>query len=169
MTMLIEEKPSLDELLHYGVKGMRWGVRKDRSSSAGPSRWEKRRARDQEIKDARARQASRQGETLKAEAALYNSVVTGGRKEAVATLRERQNDYFKNPDYALAAKKTTGEKAVATMLVAYGAGILAYNIAGAAALNKLSAPAPADAQKSLGYLLRAKKNRQGVYNITSRS
>ena len=32
--ILGQEKPPLDELvIHYGVKGMRWGVRKDRSSS----------------------------------------------------------------------------------------------------------------------------------------
>lgn len=31
-----EVKPSLDELAHYGVKGMRWGVRRaDRTQNAG--------------------------------------------------------------------------------------------------------------------------------------
>lgn len=29
--MVNYEKPSLNELTHYGVKGMKWGVRKDRS------------------------------------------------------------------------------------------------------------------------------------------
>lgn len=29
-----ETKPSPEELCHYGVKGMRWGVRKDRASKA---------------------------------------------------------------------------------------------------------------------------------------
>lgn len=34
MTFLDEEKPSLDELMHYGVRGMKWGVR----SSGGRAR-----------------------------------------------------------------------------------------------------------------------------------
>lgn len=31
--MLHEEKPSLQELQHYGVLGMKWGIRKDRRGS----------------------------------------------------------------------------------------------------------------------------------------
>lgn len=30
--MYSEEKPALEDLVHYGVKGMKWGVRKDRDS-----------------------------------------------------------------------------------------------------------------------------------------
>lgn len=31
MTFLEEEKPDLDDLVHFGVKGMHWGVRKERT------------------------------------------------------------------------------------------------------------------------------------------
>lgn len=37
------EKPSLEELTHHGVPGMKWGVRKDRDSSSGPTRKEARK------------------------------------------------------------------------------------------------------------------------------
>ena len=30
--MLEDDKPSLDELMHYGVKGMKWGIRKGKVS-----------------------------------------------------------------------------------------------------------------------------------------
>lgn len=42
-----DAKPSLEELAHHGVKGMRWGVRKDHPTSA-------------DIHGARARQAARE-------------------------------------------------------------------------------------------------------------
>jgi hypothetical protein len=44
-TMAVAEKPSLEEIIeHYGVKGMRWGVRKeDGSGNASTSKGEKRR------------------------------------------------------------------------------------------------------------------------------
>lgn len=34
---LFPQKPSLDELVHHGVKGMHWGVRKDREGGVHPS------------------------------------------------------------------------------------------------------------------------------------
>lgn len=43
------DKPPLDELAHYGVKGMKWGVRKDNSGPAGVHPKTNREAR----KDAR--------------------------------------------------------------------------------------------------------------------
>lgn len=36
--MLHEEKPSLDELVHFGVKGMHWGVRSRTRSAYGEAK-----------------------------------------------------------------------------------------------------------------------------------
>jgi hypothetical protein len=52
--MALTEKPPLDAdlLMHYGVKGMRWGVRKDESSSGTPAAKPQRMSRN-EKRDAR--------------------------------------------------------------------------------------------------------------------
>jgi hypothetical protein len=39
-----ESKPPLDELVHFGVKGMRWGIRKDRTYDATQSKAERKAA-----------------------------------------------------------------------------------------------------------------------------
>ena len=50
------ESPEDYELFHYGVKGMKWGVRKDSSSSSSnrPSRRERNRENDERVKALRA-------------------------------------------------------------------------------------------------------------------
>lgn len=50
------ESPEYYELFHYGVKGMKWGVRKDSSSSSSnkPSRRERNRENDERVKALRA-------------------------------------------------------------------------------------------------------------------
>jgi hypothetical protein len=37
------DKPSIDELIHYGTKGMKWGVRKQRSAEKRAARGDKLR------------------------------------------------------------------------------------------------------------------------------
>lgn len=48
-----DEKPSLKDLKHYGVLGMRWGVRKDQQTSQTSSLSKKKKAKseDEQIKD----------------------------------------------------------------------------------------------------------------------
>lgn len=63
MTYLDEKKPSPEELLHFGVKGMKWGTHKKSDQPSGPSnrqlnkesRVRDKAARDKEIDDARER------------------------------------------------------------------------------------------------------------------
>lgn len=53
MKVVFEEKPRLDDLAHYGVKGMKWGVR--RSDPSGVSRKTNREARKDAEEFARAK------------------------------------------------------------------------------------------------------------------
>lgn len=95
------EKPSLDELSHYGVKGMKWGQHKKYST--------------EEIHNARARQLSR-AHQLNDKAAKLN-LATGAKKDKLAkdyakAFKELQN----NPDRTVGGRMTRGEKAAALIL-----------------------------------------------------
>lgn len=104
-----KDKPSLDELMHYGVKGMRWGHRKSGISSA-------------DIKDARARTAVRVREVNKAHTAIYKTKNDKDEKKAVQTYDKKRMEYLKNPDRATAQRLTTGEKFAIGLLGISGVG-----------------------------------------------
>lgn len=128
----IHEKPGTpQEILHYGVKGMQWGVRKNRSGTGkgkglaqrNVDRHNARKSQNKKIKDARARQEKRLQEATKSELRLYKSMVTGGRKAAYREMRDAYDNVNYNKDAALANRMTSGEK-VATTLLAGGAAAL---------------------------------------------
>jgi hypothetical protein len=110
MTVIYDEdKPSLDELAHHGVKGMKWGQHKKYSKT--------------EIHDARIRQGSRIAQVN--ETAHKLNLATGKKKDALA------KDYVKklraletNPDAPIAARMTGGEKA-ANIILAGPIGLIA--------------------------------------------
>lgn len=126
-------------LEHYGVKGMRWGVRRSEAerAAARKGRQEKkaakkadRKARNQGIKDARSRQQKRYEEWNEAEKDFYKSLFTGGRKEAYRNLEDKATNYNYNKDAYTAQKMTTGEKWAAGAFTAgiaavYGAAVWA--------------------------------------------
>ena len=100
MTVLMgDEKPSLEELSHHGVKGQKWGVRKDKYTSG-------------EIQDARARVGS-QVRTINRQIDKTN--LSTGKQQTIEAkkLADMQASYLKNPDRATALRMTRGEKWVA--------------------------------------------------------
>ena len=98
-------KPDLDVALeHYGVKGMKWGKRKARVSSA-------------DIHNARSRT---EHDRMRVNEAAYNlnkatskraPASAAAQKKAVKEYESAQLSYLKNPDRATAMRMTKGEKA----------------------------------------------------------
>lgn len=108
-----EVKPSLEELAHYGKKGMKWGHRKKYTTS--------------EIKDARARQGSRLARVN--DQAHKLNLATGKNKDVQAQKYIKlRTELEKNPDAAIGGRMTRGEKAAALLLTGpIGAVIIAGN------------------------------------------
>lgn len=91
-----------DELAHFGVKGMKWGVRRSQGTHAFREQFSTAKERKTEIKRARASVK----ETKKAFKSEKNP-------EKRADLKQV---HLKNPDRATALRLTRGEKAVVALL-----------------------------------------------------
>jgi len=101
---------------HHGVKGMHWGVRKA-----------ERAARDQSIRDARAKNVSRMVETNNQIVKLNLATTEKGKVAAVKAINQLQKDADESGDNKLAAQRTSGEKAASAVLITAGA-VLAARI-----------------------------------------
>ncbi len=98
---MIEQKfetPS-DALQHYGVLGMKWG--KSRASGSTV-----------QIKEARGRNYKAKSDINKADAKAAKIVDAGERAVKNKQVQEMKTARLKNPDRVIAARMTTGEKAV---------------------------------------------------------
>jgi len=128
MTFTNELKPPLDEALeHYGVKGMKWGVRRSQAQldrAAGRKRTTvkervaKSKAKTAETKDARARVASKERQ-LNRQVDRVN-LAEAGKKQAdeYLKLEKMSVDFLKDPDRSTALRLTTGEKAAMAAIAA---------------------------------------------------
>jgi hypothetical protein len=89
------------ELVHYGVKGMKWGVRKAVST--------------REVHGARARLEVKQHEYSSQKRAVRKAKSPKAKANQKAKLNQMKVDYLKDPDRVTAARMSTGEKVVATL------------------------------------------------------
>ena len=92
--MIHEDKPPLSELRHYGVKGMRWGVRKDRETR----RENKAQKFDKKVSDINSKIDAHKG---------------GRKKRYIRKLESERDRYAEDAQRVRDGKMTTRQKKVA--------------------------------------------------------
>ncbi|AWN05874.1 hypothetical protein SEA_CRICKO_8 [Streptomyces phage CricKo] len=108
---MTDRSPSPGELAHYGVKGMKWGVRKGQSGK--------------QIRAARRRVASEHAK-LEVQVDKVDDMKRGTAERARGEkqLEKATRDFLNNPDRVTAARTTKGEK-IAAVLIAGPVGLTA--------------------------------------------
>lgn len=107
-----------DAIVHFGVKGMKWGVRKKSSSVSKPS--------TTEIKDARTRHNARLARGI---ATINSTSPTASKTQKQKTINELKriaNDPNTKRDLDVATRATKGEK-IAGFLIAGPIGNIVVN------------------------------------------
>lgn len=94
-------KPSLEDLTHFGVKGMKWGVRKREANSA-------------QIVAAR-RRLKADSKSYATRAKKLDTAKGADKAKLEASLRKQHQAYLKDPDRVIAARMTRGEKATSAL------------------------------------------------------
>lgn len=106
MTQFVGEeyKPSLEELAHYGVLGMKWGKTRARANGA-------------QIRQARRRLGKEQADLFEKQDAVKSlQKGTSARAKGEKELAKQTTAFLNNPDRVTATRLTRGEKAVLLVL-----------------------------------------------------
>lgn len=101
-----DEKPPLDELMHFGVKGMHWGVRRDRAS--GASGHTNRMAKKDAHEFARAKLFYGEGAGTRRK--LIKAKVEG-RTKSIPNYKKAFDHHLANQDLSKHASKAQSERA----------------------------------------------------------
>jgi hypothetical protein len=122
-----EEKPSLDDIAHFGVRGMKWGVRKNTHGSSQPSNRQLNRAskarekaaRDAEIDAARKRyNTSARKNYVKAKAQFEIDKKNLGSREARKILNKVKDKNIR--DFETASQAKSGRETTKSVLGTVG-------------------------------------------------
>lgn len=119
------DKPSIAEvLIHYGTKGMKWGVRKKKPTS-------------DDIHAARVRQASRYRKFEKAQDDVNLATNSKSRNAAIRRRDKAEKEHDLNEDRVTAVRMTRGEKFGAVLVAGpLGLGIIAGGAIGARSVRR---------------------------------
>jgi hypothetical protein len=104
-----------DYLEHFGKKGMKWGVRK--ASSGGAKPLSKSKARDQAIREARAKQFTKEIDVYKSAAKTVFGTKGKTRGESASETIDKAVDLVKGDNRKMAMKFTRGEKVATGLLL----------------------------------------------------
>lgn len=141
-----------DILIHYGKKGMRWGVRNERRKEAATKLVDRKKARMEKGKNFRAKTYEAKKEAYKKVGGIGKEqsdqikaarerqkgrlqklqdaddvYMVSGSKAAHDLMKKHETEYLKHPDAKTARKMTRGEATATGVLVLVGA-VSAYKI-----------------------------------------
>ena len=102
VTRIVDEKPSLDELMHVGVLGMKWGHRK--------------KATGKDIRSARSDVRAKSRHLVDLDAKVENAKTATAKASAEAKLKTAETKFLNDPNRVIATRLTRGEKAAAYLL-----------------------------------------------------
>jgi hypothetical protein len=119
--MLMDDKPPLDEdlLIHFGVKGMRWGHRKsssDSGSGAPPKKPVKKKITSETIREARATHHARMTQLVLADQKVRLATTKKGKDAALKIVEKYAKQMANSDDARIANKMTRGEKTIALLV-----------------------------------------------------